>query len=180
MRGTGVCGRVALEVMRKALQRVTRLALLDTGYEARPSGEAGERERQKRQRLIDLAHARGMRAMGEDWLVGMVHPAHLHIPELREAILAMIERKTSTTYEAQIRALLARPDATALLSEITCPTWVICGRQDDWSPLSRHQRMVELIPHSTLSVIEDCGHMSTMERPTQVLAALQAWLAASG
>lgn len=174
--GHSMGGRVALEILRHWPAMVERLALLDTGYEARPSGEAGEREREKRLHLVALAQARGMRAMGAEWLNGMVHPERLHDPALRGVILDMVAHKSTATYEAQIRALLARPDATAVLTAITCPTDVICGRQDSWSPLSRHERMAQLIPGSRLVVIEHCGHMSTLEQPAAVLAALQDWL----
>ena len=61
--------------------------------------------------------------------------------------------------------------------EIACPTLLLCGRQDAWSPLARHQAMAQLIAGSRLEVIERSGHMSTMEQPADVSAALQRWLA---
>ena len=81
-------------------------------------------------------------------------------------------------YAKQTRALLSRPDASDVLGTIACPTLVLCGAQDEWSPPQRHERMQALIPGSWMAVIDDCGHMCTMERPAQVLDALQAWLAA--
>jgi len=53
---------------------------------------------------------------------------------------------------------------------------VLCGRQDAWSGLNRHEEIAARIAHSELVVIEDCGHMSTMERPEQVTVAMKAWL----
>ncbi|MCX7152243.1 MAG: alpha/beta hydrolase, partial [Proteobacteria bacterium] len=84
--------------------------------------------------------------------------------------------KSADTFAAQINALLHRPDATALLSQIDCPTLLLCGREDSWSPLARHQQMAALLPHATLEVIADCGHMSTMERPQTVAQAMRNWL----
>jgi pimeloyl-ACP methyl ester carboxylesterase len=95
---------------------------------------------------------------------------------LMNAILDMIERKSADIFAAQINALLGRPDATDLLPQITCPTLLLCGREDSWSPLARHEQMVELMPRATLKVIADCGHMSTMERPAAVAEAVQSWL----
>ena len=120
-----------------------------------------------------------MRAMGEQWVRGMVHPDRLHDPSLIGAILDMIERKTVAVFEAQQRALLARLDATQLLGEITCPTLVLCGREDAWSPLSRHQAMARRITTSELVIVERCGHMSTMEQPDIVSSALTKWLSSS-
>jgi pimeloyl-ACP methyl ester carboxylesterase len=95
------------------------------------------------------------------------------------SILEMVGRMSGEIYAGQTRALLTRPDATALLSEIRCPTFVICGKQDTWSPPQRHQQMHERIPDSELRLIDDCGHMSTMERPNEVLSILMEWLTKS-
>ena len=76
------------------------------------------------------------------------------------------------------RALLARPDASALLDMIRCPALVLCGNEDAWAPADRHRAMAERIPGATLALVPDCGHMSTMERPEAVTAAMKKWFAA--
>ena len=174
--GHSMGGRVALEIIRAAPQRVTRLALLDTGWQARAAGEGGDAEARQRQHLVDVAHASGMRAMGREWVAGMVHPERLGDEGLIETILAMIGRRTPEGFAAQIRALLNRPDATDVLGTIACPTLVLCGRQDTWSPLARHEAMARLIDGSRLEVVENSGHMSSIERPEEVSAALHRWL----
>jgi pimeloyl-ACP methyl ester carboxylesterase len=173
--GHSMGGRVALEMMRIAPERIERLALLDTGFLPRAQGEAGDAEQRERHALLTLAREQGMRSMGRQWARGMVHPAHLDAPVF-EAILAMIERKTPEVFEAQIRALLARPDARPVLQSLRCPTTFMCGRQDAWSPLARHEEMHALVPGSGLVVIEDAGHMCTMEQPGAVNDALRRWL----
>lgn len=177
--GHSMGGRVAMEVVRLAPQRVRRLALLDTGYEPIVAGQAAEVEREKRMKLLAIAKEQGMRAMGKLWAPGMVHPDLLATP-LFEAVLDMIERRTPKQFEAQIKALLVRPDATPVLQSLTCPTVFICGRQDLWSPLARHEDMLKLAPPhlGALHAIEDCGHMSTMERPQAISDILAKWLAA--
>ncbi len=170
-------GRVALEIMRVAPSQVSALALLDTGYQGAAAGPAGDAEARQRHALLQIAISQGMRAMGTVWLRGMVNPPRLNDMALVESILAMIERSSPEIFAAQIRALLARPDATDVLTAIRCPTLVMCGRQDAWSPLARHQAMAGLIQGSQLTVIEDCGHMSPMEQPAEVAARLSEWLA---
>jgi pimeloyl-ACP methyl ester carboxylesterase len=174
--GHSMGGRIALEVYRRASGRVLALALLDTGYQARAAGAAGEEERAGRYALLELAKRSGMRAMGVQWVRRMVHPERLADDALIEAILAMIERHTTAIFEAQITALLDRPDASSLLQEIACPTLVLCGREDGWSPLARHMTMAQTIPGAELVVIERSGHMSTMEQPDAVGIALRRWL----
>jgi pimeloyl-ACP methyl ester carboxylesterase len=174
--GHSMGGRVALEMLRQAPQRVARLALLDTSYHPLPSGADGQRERDGRLALLAIAREQGMRAMARQWTAGMLHPSRLGTP-LFEAVLDMFERHNPVQFAAQIEALLARPDATALFGEIRCPTLLLCGREDAWSPPARHEFMHARIGGSTLIVLECCGHMSTMEQPDAVTAALQGWLA---
>lgn len=174
--GHSMGARVALEVLRQAPERVSRVALLDTGYLARAPGAAGEEEARKRQTLLDVARREGVRAMAVQWVQGMVHPQRLSDAPLLDAIVAMFERKNADTFERQLRALLQRPDATGVLSSIHVPALVLCGRQDSWAPVSQHQAMHALIPGAVLDVIEDAGHMAPMERPQAVAAVLRRWL----
>jgi pimeloyl-ACP methyl ester carboxylesterase len=178
MAGHSMGGRVALQVMRLAPQRVERLALLDTGTHPLAAGEAGAKERAGRMALLELARTQGMRAMGRQWARGMVHPSRLDTP-LFESILDMLERSNPEQFAAQINALLNRPDAAALLPTITCPTLVLCGREDGWSTPAQHEAMHAAIPNSILRIIEHSGHMCTMEQPQAVSEALADWLAQS-
>jgi pimeloyl-ACP methyl ester carboxylesterase len=173
--GHSMGGRIALEIVRRAPERVARLCLLDTGVDARQPGAAGEAERAQRMALVALARARGMRVMGREWALDKVHRSRVDTP-LFEALLDMIERKTPAIFEAQIAALLARPDARGVLAGIRCPTLIGCGRDDHWSPLARHEQMHAALPGSRLVVIEEAGHMAPMEQPQALTAALRAWL----
>lgn len=175
--GHSMGGRVALEVVRIAPDRVSRLALLDTGYRARAAGAAGAAEEQGRYELLQIAREQGVRAMAAAWVQGMVHAPRLADAALVEAIVAMFERKSADLFERQIRALLGRPDATELLGRVRVPTLVLCGRHDGWAPLAQHQQIADRVANARLEVIDDAGHMSTMEQPAAVAAALARWLA---
>lgn len=171
--GHSMGGRVALEVCRRAPERVERLALLDTGYEAAVPGEAD-----KRAVLVDQARAEGIEAIAAAWGLPMLAPERRTGAGLVKEVRDMVGRMSAEIYAAQTRALLTRPDATDVLESIACPTLILCGMQDGWSPPERHERMAGLIPQPPLlRLIDDCGHMSMMEQPEQVLAALREWLA---
>lgn len=173
--GHSLGGRIALEVLRQAPQRVTRVALLDTGWSPLPAGLAGDAERQQRESLVTLARQSGMRAMGERWSPPMLHPDFLG-GAVHDSVLAMIERQSVERFAAQQRALLDRPDAGDVLGGIQCPTLLLCGREDGWSPPARHEEMAARIAGAQLRVVPHCGHMSTMEQPEAVGRALAQWM----
>jgi pimeloyl-ACP methyl ester carboxylesterase len=175
--GHSMGGRAAFEIMRLAPERVVGMAVLDTAYRAFAGGEAGERETATRFALLEVARTKGMRAMAEYWMKGIIHPDRMADKILTDAIAEMMGRKTPEIFAAQIKALLGRPDATPVLSTIRCPAMVLVGRQDTWSSIAGHREIAALIPNATLAVIEHCGHMSPMERPADVTAALSAWFA---
>jgi pimeloyl-ACP methyl ester carboxylesterase len=169
--GHSMGGRIALEIWRLAPHRVRSLVLLDTGTHA-----PGPAEPASRQALLDLSAQQGMRALADAWLPPMVHPDRHDDPVLMPVLIDMVMRATPQVHARQIDALLHRPDATPLLGTITVPTLVVVGRQDQWSPLPQHEQMASAIPNATLEVIDDAGHMVTVEQPAAVTALLRDWL----
>ena len=179
MAGHSMGGRVAMEVMRLAPERVKGVALMDTGHKPLAPGENGLLERQKRQALLDIVHGQGVRAMATEWVKGMVAPSRLTDAQLIEDILVMFERKTPAIFDRQIQALLNRPDSTETLKTATCPVVLMCGEVDAWSPVSQHEEMAALLPNKpAVQVILGAGHMCTMEAPMAVASALLEWIEA--
>jgi pimeloyl-ACP methyl ester carboxylesterase len=174
--GHSMGGRVAFQILRLAPDRVTKVALFNTGCDARPPGAAGEDEERRRRELLAMAQSQGMRTMAVEWLKGMLPAYRQTDTALVEEIIAMFERKSADLFEIQMLALLGRPNAGPLLSQIRCPALVLTGFDDAWSPPARHLQMAQAIPLSELVVIPKCGHMSTMERPDEVTAAMRVWL----
>ena len=177
--GHSMGGRVALEVLRRAPERIEALALLDTGVTALAAGEAGEREAAGRYELLGIARSQGMAAMATRWVQGMVWRPRLADAPLVASVVDMMARSNAEVFAAQIRALLGRPDASALLPAIRCPTLVLCGQEDSWAPAARHIDMAADIPDSTLVLVPECGHMCTLERPAEVTRALLGWYASA-
>lgn len=169
--GHSMGGRVAFEILRIAGHRVSRLALLDTAFGPRAEGEV-----EKRMALVKLARKQGMAALARAWLLPMVYVDSLNNTELMAELYAMIEQHSVEQFAGQIQALIDRPDATQLLAQIQCPTLVLCGRQDSWRTPAQHAQLANMLPNAVLEIIEDCGHMSTVERPELVTASLRAWL----
>lgn len=169
--GHSMGARVAMEMVRLVPERIEKLVLIDTGVDARRDGEEV-----KRQAMIDLAYAEGMGALADRWLPPMLHEARVEDQMLLAPLKAMVMRATPEQHHRQIQALLNRPNVRPHLPNIACPTLVMVGRQDRWSPLAQHEEMASLIPNAELVVIEDSGHMSLLEQPEQVSRALLRFL----
>jgi pimeloyl-ACP methyl ester carboxylesterase len=92
--------------------------------------------------------------------------------------MGMAERVGKEAFLRQPRAIMGRPDGREDLRRIACPTLVLCGRQDALTPLALHEEIAGLVPGAKLTVVEDCGHLSTLEKPATVTAALRQWLLA--
>jgi len=173
--GHSMGGRIALEIVRQAPERVHGLALLDSGITPRPAGEPGADEARSRAALVALAEREGLAAVAREWLPPMVHPAVVGTPVFAQMV-AMVLRSSPGRFAAQVQALLHRPDGEAPLRAARGPLLLLCGEQDRWSPPARHQAMQARLPGSVLQLVPDCGHMSPMEQPAAVTAALAAWL----
>lgn len=175
--GHSMGARVGLEVLRLAPERMSGVALLDTGYLPLAEGVAGEEEVSKRMNLLQVAQNQGVREMAQTWAKGMVHPDRLLDTALMEAIFQMFERKNAAIFAKQLHALIHRPDGSDVLSRLGVPTLIGCGRQDAWSPPLQHEAMQKLAPHAQMDIYEEAGHMAPMEQPQVVAESLLRWLA---
>ena len=175
--GHSMGARVAMEIFRRAPGRITGIALIDTGVTPLATGDAGARETAGRYELLAVARNQGMAAMAARWVLGMVWKPRLEEPALIQSIIDMFARSSAEVFAAQIAALLARPDASDLLDQIRCPALVLCGAEDSWAPAARHREMAARIAGATLTLVPECGHMCTLERPEAVTRALLEWRA---
>ena len=171
--GLSMGGYVAFEVLRQAPHRVTKLALLDTNARAdRPD------QRDARAALVAQARAEGLAAVNKRLLPLLIHQRRL--TDL--VLIATIDRMAADTgveaFARQQAAIGARPDNRPYLAAIKIPTTIIVGADDALTPVKVHEEMHAGIVGSTLHVIADCGHLSTLEAPDAVNALLTAWLAA--
>jgi len=168
--GHSMGGRVALEAVRQAGDRVVGLGLANTGIHPTAPGEAAGR-----QTLIDRARSGGMEALAEAWLPPMMGASAERVAALMPALRAMVTANTRESYEGQIAALLARPDAETPLRGYKAPLLLLAAEQDRWSPPAQHEAMRDLAPQGELHVLADAGHMLPVERPEAVAQLISDW-----
>lgn len=155
--------RVAMEMARLEPERIERLVLLDTGIHPLRDGEVA-----KRAEVVQFVYDNGMEALAARWLPGMVYEANRKNEALMTQLTNMVLRMNADLHARQIKALVDRPDASAYLSQITCPVLLVVGRQDQWAPVSQHEDMLSLLPGARLEIIDNAGHFSPMEQPETV------------
>ena len=170
--GLSMGGYVALEIVATAPERVERLALLDT------SGRADTPEQlRRRQGLIALAGRGEFKGVTPRLLPMLFHPARIQDQALTGIVTGMAERVGKDAFLRQQQAIMGRPDRRPLLSKIQVPTLVLCGSEDALTPVELSREMAAGIANSRLTLVPDCGHLSTLERPESVNVALRRWLA---
>lgn len=169
--GLSMGGYVALELMARAPERVERLALIDT----KARGDS-EEQTARRRGLIELAEKGQFKGVTPRLLPLFIHEDRLEDTALTGVVMSMAERVGKQAFISQQRAIMTRRDHSDVLAGIMVPTLILCGRQDALTPLSEHEDMASAIPDSELVVVEDCGHLATLERPDPVSAAMRRWL----
>ncbi len=171
--GLSMGGILAFEVWRQAPERVTHLALIDTN----PYADT-EQKRQTRLEQIQIAMQGGLREMAIESLKPMyLAEVNRDNDEILNTVLDMALDLGPAVFERQSVALRERCDSVATLETIDCPAAVICGKEDLLCPVALHELMAERIPGATLTVVEDCGHLATLEQPGAVNEALAGLLA---
>lgn len=165
--GLSMGGYIAFELLRQAPQRLINLALLDT--RATPDSEA-----QKHGRLADRAKSAslGIEAFASTLPGRFLAPSHIHDPSIADTTMAMAVSLGAKAQASQQDAMMGRPNSLPDLARVACPSLVACGRQDMLTTVADHEAIVAAIrahrQDCRFEVIEDCGHISTLEQPAIV------------
>ena len=166
--GASMGGILAMEVIRQAPERVTHLALIDTN----PFAERDEVKARRGPQMEAVRDGRLATVM-RDEMKPNYFTHRQDSAALRDLAMAMALDLGADAFIAQSLALRDRPDYADTLRQVTCPTLILCGRHDQLCPVERHEAMKAMIPHARLCIIEEAGHLPTIETPDIVTTALQ-------
>jgi pimeloyl-ACP methyl ester carboxylesterase len=169
--GLSMGGYIAFEVIRQAPERVTRLALLDTGAKG-----ATPETNKPREQMISLAERGSYTEVTNLFWPRFVAPHRLDDLALRATVSRMAEETGPEIFIQQQRAIMSRADSRPSLGAISVPTLVLVGELDLATPVAESQEIADGIKGSRLTVLPNCGHLSTLESPEAVNAALMVWL----
>lgn len=169
--GLSMGGIVAMELLRRAPDRITRIALMDTNPLAETPVIAANREPQ----IVKVRAGRMLEVMRDEMKPNYLAPGPYR-GEVLDLVMDMAETLGPEVFIRQSRALQRRKDQQATLRKCKVPTLVLCGAHDTLCPVKRHTFMAELIPFAELIVLDDAGHLPTLEQPEQTTAALRNWM----
>jgi pimeloyl-ACP methyl ester carboxylesterase len=168
--GLSMGGYVALEIMRTAPERVLGLALCDTNARPDTAESTARRRQQIAQARIDFAH------VIESLAPSMFAPSHRDDTGLAMLFADMAAQVGVDAFIRQQTAIMHRVDSRLGLVRITCPTLVLCGGDDQLAPFALHKEMADAIDDADLIIVNEAGHLSPLEQPDAVSAALRHWL----
>lgn len=168
--GLSMGGIIAMEVIRQAPDRVSRLCLMDTNCEAETDKIKALRAPQMDRALAGQLHSVMRDEMKPNYLADGPNRS-----DVLDLCMDMALGLGSDVFVRQSRALRDRPDQKATLSTWDKPTLVLCGAQDRLCPLHRHTLLTILMPQAKLRVIEDAGHLPPLEQPQATATALADW-----
>lgn len=171
--GLSMGGYIALETIKRAPERVSRLALLDTSARADTPEQSARRRELVAASRVEGGFAQGMVAL---WPL-LVHAARREDEALRATVLAMAQALGPEVLARQEEAIIGRSDSREWLAQIEVPTLVLVGDGDALTPPDLAREISEAVEWSSLTIVPECGHLTTIERPEAVNRALRAWLA---
>lgn len=169
--GLSMGGIVAMEVVRQAPDRVTRLALLDTNARAELEEVKASRAAQ-----IEAVLAGKLEQFLREHMLPRYFSAQQPRPQLEQLCVDMALSLGEDVFVRQSLALQDRPDQQSTLSSFNKPCLVLMGEDDELCPLDRHENMMALLPQAVFVKIAKAGHIPTLEQPAATNAALKQWL----
>jgi pimeloyl-ACP methyl ester carboxylesterase len=171
--GFSMGGYIAWQFVRKHMSRLRALIQLDTRAAA-DTDDARANRLKMAENIHEWGPARVAETMGPKlFAAGKFEANPAIVQELRD----VISRTSPDAIACAQRGMAARPDMTSLLPTINLPTLLIAGVEDALTPAKEMQQIADAIPKGEYKEIEDAGHMSPMENPAAVNAALISFLA---
>lgn len=173
--GLSMGGYLLFALYRKYPELVKAMVLADTRAQADT-----EEIRAGRFAMAQIAYKEGLNPIADLMLPKLLSPASMETrADLKERLRAIIMRNQASGIIGDLMAMAERPDFTPLLNTITCPTLTLVGQHDVPTPPSEAKTMAEHIPHATLEIIPDAGHVSNMEQPEVFTQAVRSFLASA-
>jgi pimeloyl-ACP methyl ester carboxylesterase len=169
--GHGLGGNIAIELLRKRPEAVSRIVLISTDPLPEPPQQSAAEE------ALLVAAKTGHMA---DCIAQMLPVAALHDAPWRAEVMALVQDMAATLgfeqFQRQLRAMQRRPDQQKALRKANVPTLILSGEKDSIVPRRRAEFLAGMMPQGCLEVIAEAGHLPQLEQPEAVTQALETFL----
>jgi pimeloyl-ACP methyl ester carboxylesterase len=169
--GHGLGGNVAIEILRRHPEAVSRIALIATDPLPEPPKLAAEQE------ALLVAAKTGHLA---SCIAQMLPETALHDAPWRGEVLALVQDMATTLgveqFQRQLRVMQRRPDQQKTLRKAHVPTLIMAGEADTIVPRRRAEFLAGMMPQGCLEIIPEAGHLPQLEQPEAVTRTLQTFL----
>lgn len=161
--GLSMGGFIALNAVKRFPERFEALILCDTQCIADTADV-----KKNRMKTIEQINSEGPEEFNEKFVKSVFHPNSLkNKKELVNYLRTVVYANSKEVLTRGLTALAERSETCSTLDKIHIPTLIICGRQDEVTPLSESEFMHKHISKSDLKVIENAGHVSNLEHPEE-------------
>lgn len=159
--GLSMGGFIALNAQQRFPDRFVALVLCDTQCIADTAAV-----KEKRYKIIDEIVANGVTNFLEGFIKSVFHKDSLaNKKELVKQLHNIVFANSQHVICQGLVALAERSETCSTLEEINIPVCIICGRQDEVTPLEQSEWMHKNIKGSILHIVENAGHVSNLEQP---------------
>ena len=169
--GHSMGGIVAMEICAQDPKRIEKLVLIDTN----PLAELEEVKLKREPQISDALSGKLINVIRDE-----MKPNYLASSENQDIILNIcMEMALSLgpkVFINQSRALQTRADQQSNIQSINIPVLIMCGSEDKLCTVERHEMMHNMISNSELKIINNAGHMPTLEQPSETTEVLKEWL----
>ena len=169
--GHSMGGIVAMEIYSQEPNRIEKLILMDTN----PKAELDEVKLKREPQIREVNKGKLLEVMRDE-----MKPNYLAESENKRSVLNVCMDMALTlgpdVFINQSRALQSRLDQQNTIQSIKIPVLILCGSEDKLCPVERHEMMHNMITDSDLKIINNAGHMPTLEQPRETTEVLKEWL----
>jgi pimeloyl-ACP methyl ester carboxylesterase len=169
--GHSMGGIVAMEIYSQEPNRIEKLILMDTN----PKAELDEVKLKREPQIKDVREGKLLEVMRDE-----MKPNYLAESENKSSVLDVCMDMALSlgpdVFINQSRALQKRADQLNTIQSINIPVLIMCGSEDKLCTVERHEMMHNMISDSDLKIINNAGHMPTLEQPRETTEVIKEWL----
>ena len=169
--GHSMGGIVAMEIYSQEPNRIEKLILMDTN----PKAELDEVKLKREPQIREVNKGKLLEVMRDE-----MKPNYLAESENKRSVLNICMDMALSlgpdVFINQSRALQSRLDQQNTIQSIKIPVLIMCGSEDKLCPVERHEMMHNMISDSDLKIINNAGHMPTLEQPRETTEVIKEWL----